>query len=67
MDCKHEFIGGSDGVTCRLCGQGMTQEQYRLFLHPPEPKEPEEPEEQPAPADDEPTPKKKQGRKEART
>lgn len=27
MNCKHEFVGRSDGVKCRLCGLFLTAEQ----------------------------------------
>lgn len=37
MECQHEFIGNRNGVACRRCGKSMTAEQYRLYLHPPEP------------------------------
>lgn len=32
MDCKHEFIGHAEGVTCSLCGLKMTQEEFRKYL-----------------------------------
>lgn len=28
MECKHRYIGSSDGVTCTLCGEHWTHEQY---------------------------------------
>ena len=32
MSCKHEFMGRSDGVKCRLCGLFLTAEQFRAEL-----------------------------------
>nr|DAQ84637.1 MAG TPA: Spt4/RpoE2 zinc finger [Caudoviricetes sp.] len=32
MSCKHEFVGRSDGVKCRLCGLFLTAEQFRAEL-----------------------------------
>ena len=26
--CKHEWVGGADGVTCRLCGAHLTHDEY---------------------------------------
>lgn len=28
MECKHKYIGSSDGVTCAFCGAHWTHEQY---------------------------------------
>lgn len=49
MECRHEFIGDSKGVQCRLCGKRMTAEEYREHLEPPEQKgaEPEQKDETP--------------------
>lgn len=38
MECKHEFIGISSGVRCKLCGKFLTAEQYRDYLKPKEEK-----------------------------
>lgn len=34
MECKHEFIGISSGVRCKLCGKSLTAEQYRDYITP---------------------------------
>lgn len=28
MECKHKYIGSSDGVTCAFCGAHWTHEEY---------------------------------------
>lgn len=28
MNCKHEFKGHADGVTCMKCGKTMTHSEY---------------------------------------
>lgn len=32
MECKHEFKGHCDGVTCKKCGTKMTAEEYAKYL-----------------------------------
>lgn len=38
-ECKHMFIGKSDGVHCRKCGLHLTAQQYHELLHPPAPQQ----------------------------
>ena len=26
--CKHAWVGGSDGVTCKLCGKHLTADEF---------------------------------------
>ena len=33
-ECKHTFIGRSDGVHCTRCGIHMTAAEYAVFLKP---------------------------------
>ena len=40
MDCKHEFMGYKDGVTCLKCGLKLGVQEYRDFLQQEEVKEP---------------------------
>ena len=28
MECKHKYIGSSDGVTCAFCGTHWTHDEY---------------------------------------
>ena len=40
-ECKHEFIGSADGVTCKKCGLHLSPDEYRKSLKPkPEPSVP---------------------------
>lgn len=32
-DCKHEFVGDSEGVKCSLCGLRLSHEEYGKYLH----------------------------------
>lgn len=43
MDCKHEFMGYKDGVTCLKCGLKMGVQEYHDFLQQKEVKEPKKP------------------------
>lgn len=43
MDCKHEFMGDKDGVTCLKCGLKMGVREYHDFLQQKEAKEPKKP------------------------
>ena len=33
-ECKHEFIGGADGVTCKKCDLHLSPDEYRKYLKP---------------------------------
>lgn len=40
MTCNHPthmLTGTALGVTCRACGKVFTPDEYRAFLHPPDP------------------------------
>ena len=32
-ECKHEFTGKSDGVSCMKCGITMTAEEYAEYVN----------------------------------
>lgn len=36
MECKHQFQGHKDGVTCMKCGLKMGVEEYLNYLNPKE-------------------------------
>lgn len=36
MECKHQFQGHKDGVTCMKCGLKMGVEEYINYLNPKE-------------------------------
>ena len=33
-ECKHEFIGRTDGIHCVKCGSHMSASEYVKYLHP---------------------------------
>lgn len=35
-ECKHEWQGNADGVTCTKCGTSLTHEEYLELLNPTE-------------------------------
>lgn len=39
MECKHKYIGSSDGVTCALCGEHWTHEAYVALFEDKEQRE----------------------------
>lgn len=34
MECKHVWIGSTDGVTCKLCGEKHTHDEYVKLCKP---------------------------------
>lgn len=32
-DCKHEFVGDSEGVYCPLCNLRLSHGEYNKYLH----------------------------------
>lgn len=33
-ECKHDWIGSADGVTCRICGKHLTDAEYKKASEP---------------------------------